>query len=127
MIRKLLKQPLILSRFQRCSNNEDEESESFQERHKTPKTAVDDFSQISPSIAGFKVTAMIGSWVQRRKLLPKVLTRFEEDDIATKIQIGYSGMKTREDARPKPPMIALKRLLLKKMMLQPGFNQDSEE
>ena len=109
MIRKLLKQPLIFSRFQRCSNNEDEESESFQERPKTPKTAVDDFSQISPSIAGFKVTAMIGSWVQRRKLLPKVLTRFEEDDIATKIQIGYSGMKTREDARPKPPMIALKR------------------
>ena len=70
---------------------------------------MDDFSQISPSIAGFKVTAMIGSLVQRRKLLPKVLTRFEEDDISTKIQTGYSGMKTREDARPKPPMIALKR------------------
>ena len=73
MIRKLLKQPLIFSRFQRCSNNEDEESESFQERPKTPKTAVEDFSQSIPSISWFKAKAMIESWVQRRKLRPKVL------------------------------------------------------
>ena len=49
---------------------------------------------------------MIGSWVQRRKLRQKVLTSFEEDDMATKIQAGYRGMKTREDAKPKPPTIA---------------------
>ena len=86
--------------------DEDGESESLQERPQTPKTAVEDFSQSIPSIAGFKATAMIGSWVQRRKLRPKVLNSFEEDDIATKIQAGYRGMKTREDARPKPPTIA---------------------
>ena len=86
--------------------DEDEESESLQESPKTPKTAVEDFSQSIQSIAGFKPTAMIGSWVQRRKLRQKVLTSFEEDDMATKIQAGYRGMKTREDAKPKPPSIA---------------------
>ena len=64
------------------------------------------FSQSIPSIAGFKATAIIGSWDQRRKLIPKVLTSFEKDDIATKTQAGYRGMKTREDARHKPSTIA---------------------
>ena len=86
--------------------DEDEESESLQERPKTPKTAVEDFSQSISSIAGFKATAMIGSWIQRKNLRPKPITTLDEDDIATKIQAGYRGMKTREESRPKPPTIA---------------------
>ena len=82
--------------------DEDEESESYQERPKSPKTAVESFSQTVPSIAGFKATAIIGSWIQRRKQQPRPLTSSEENDIWTKIQAGYRGMRTREDAKPKP-------------------------
>ena len=67
---------------------------------------MEDFSQSIPSIAGFRATALIGSWVQRRKLRPKPMTISEEYEIATKIQAGYRGMITRENARPKPPTIA---------------------
>ena len=86
--------------------DEDEDSESLQEQPKTPKTAVEDFSQSISSIAGFKATAMIGSWIQRKNLRPKPITTLDEDDMATKIQAGYRGMKTREESRPKPPTIA---------------------
>ena len=88
--------------------DEDEESESYQERPKSPKTAVESFSQTVPSIAGFKATAIIGSWIQRRKQQPRALTTSEENDIATKIQAGYRGMRTREDARPKPSIAGLR-------------------
>ena len=57
------------------------------------KTATEDFSQSIPSIAEFITIAMIRSWVQRRKLQPKVLTSFEEYDIATKIQAGYRNQR----------------------------------
>ena len=55
------------------------------------------------SIAGFKATASIGAWVKRRQLRQqKPLEGEEEDDVATKIQAGYRGMKVREEIYKKP-------------------------
>jgi hypothetical protein len=55
-----------------------------------------------PNIAGFKATMAIGAWAKRRKLKQfKPLEGKEEEEIATKIQAGYRGMKVREDLAKK--------------------------
>ena len=80
--------------------DEDEESESLEDRPASPPTAVSNFSKDTISIAGFKASALIGSWVSRRKnAMQRPMTVEEENEAATKIQAGYRGMRTRESQR----------------------------
>ena len=55
-----------------------------------------------PPIAGFRATAAIGAWVKRSRRRGRgragPLTEAELEEVATKIQAGYRGMKAREEA-----------------------------
>ena len=76
-------------------DEEEEDSGSLTDRPDSPVTAISEIN-----IAGFRATAMIGSWLQRRKQRRPIIEE-DEDDWATKIQAGYRGMITREQMKNK--------------------------
>ena len=76
-------------------DEEEEDSGSLTDRPDSPVTAISEIN-----IAGFRATAMIGSWLQRRKQRRPIMGD-DEDDCATKIQAGYRGMITREQMKNK--------------------------
>ena len=74
-------------------DEEDESEESLNDKPTSPETALQEIN-----IAGFKASALIGSWLHRRKKNRPIALE-NEDDSATKIQAGYRGMIAREKMR----------------------------
>ena len=77
--------------------DEDDESESLKDRPVSPLTAIENNRQ-EFSIAGFKASALITTWLQRRRRL-RPLTEADKDIVASRIQAGYKGMITREQQK----------------------------
>ena len=75
--------------------DENDESESLQDRPASPLTAIGNNGE-EFSIAGFKASAIITTWLQRRRRL-RTMTEADKDIVATRIQAGYKGMITREE------------------------------
>ena len=74
--------------------DENDESESLKDRPATPTTAVDK-NREDFNIAGFRASAIITTWLQRRRR-SRTLTEVDKDSAATRIQAGYRGLVTRE-------------------------------
>ena len=78
--------------------DEEEESESLEDRPASPLTAIASNGRDELNIAGFRASALITTWLQRRRRL-RPMTEAEKDVMASRIQAGYRGMLTREQHR----------------------------
>ena len=79
-------------------DEEEEESETLEDRPVSPLTAIATNGRQEISIAGFRASALITTWLQRRRRL-RTMTEAERDVIASRIQAGYKGLVTREAHR----------------------------